>query len=48
MKNTVKFGTSMNLETFRKLEKASKELKYKKAQIIEIALEQLFKTWRIK
>lgn len=47
MKNTIKFGTSMNLETFRKLEKASKDKKYKKAQIIEIALEKLFKEWKI-
>lgn len=47
MKNTIKFGTSMNLETFRKLEKASKETKYKKAQIIEIALERLFKNWQV-
>lgn len=48
MKNTIKFGTSMNKETFIKLEKASKDKKYKKAQIIEIALERLFKTWQIK
>lgn len=48
MKNTIKFGTSMNLETFRKLEKASKDLKYKKAQIIEMGLEYLFRLWNVK
>lgn len=48
MKKTIKFGTSMSIETFDKLEKARKELKYKKSQIIEMALEKLFKVWKIR
>ncbi len=48
MKHVIKFGTTMSLETFTKLEEAKKKKKYKKSQIIEIALEKLFKTWQIK
>lgn len=48
MKKTIKFGTSIRLEIFEKLEKAKNEKKYKKSQIIEIALEKLFKQWNIK
>lgn len=48
MRNTKKFGTSIKKEIFEKLERASKQMKYKKSTIIEIALEYLFQTWRIK
>lgn len=48
MKKTIKFGTSINSEIFKKLDKAKEELRLKKSQIIEIALELLFKKWKIK
>lgn len=47
MKNTKKFGTSMKEVLLKKLEKAVIEKHYKKSQIIEIALEKLFKEWKI-
>ena len=48
MKNTKKLGTSIKKEIFEKLEKASKQLKYKKSTIIEMALSNLFSVWKIK
>lgn len=47
MKNTVKFGTSIKKELVEKLNKAVEKKHYKKSQIIEIALEKLFKEWKI-
>jgi hypothetical protein len=47
MKNTIKFGTSIKKVIFEKLEKAVIKKHYKKSQIIEIALEKLFKEWKI-
>ena len=48
MKNTVKFGTSIKKELFERLKKATKQMKYKKSTIIEIALTNLFTVWKIK
>lgn len=47
MKNTIKFGTSIKKELVEKLNKAVNEKNYKKSQIIEIALKELFKNWKI-
>lgn len=48
MRKSIKFGTSIKKEIFEKLEKASKQLKYKKSTIIEMALSNLFSVWKIK
>jgi metal-responsive CopG/Arc/MetJ family transcriptional regulator len=47
MKNTIKFGTSIKKTLFDRLKKAVIKKHYKKSQIIEIALEKLFKEWKI-
>ena len=47
MRKTSKFGTSIKNDLLKKLDKASKVMKYKKSAIIEMALERLFSVWGI-